>query len=361
MQPTFFNGTLDVWRDDGAWRASLKFRESDSTFDFASMTTDDDKVTIAFTASNEVKKDAPFQIRGSMRNGKLDAEAQWEPVPWAPLGGYRTSSHVPTVKPVDETAISGVVSNPDGSPASGADVVIVVADQREQTQTDASGHFKVHAPAPGNALLYANAQGKSVRLQGAFEATKSVTLKLAEPGVIEGTFTGAAATATAWLTPGKVAAPLPGIWGRQATVTGNHFRFEGVPAGDLEVNGVVMGDGSSTAAHVLVHVDPGTTATVTIDPKAATASIAGKVLSAGPHHEEVGYEAFLLMPDDSPEAWYPVRGGRFGFASRTPGDRVVLLVAHGFKPRRVPVTLEAGKAVDLGDVLLEPASASAGN
>ena len=61
------------------------------------------------------------------------------------------------------------------------------------------------------------------------------------------------------------------------------------------------------------------------------------------------------MPDGSPEAWYPVPG-YFEFGGRTPGDRVVLLVAHGYKSRRMPVTLEANQKKDLGDIVLEPAT-----
>jgi hypothetical protein len=340
-KPAFFNGTLDVWQDDGAWRASLQFRESVSTLTFASMTVDGDKVLIVFRGTNESKAESDLEIKGSMHDGKIEAEAHWDPVPWAQLGGYRTSKTVPTAKPVDTSGISGTVLNPDGTPAPGADVTVVAGDMRDHALADRTGHFTVHSPAAGDALLYAYAQGRSVRLQGAFDSTKSVTLNLAEPGTIEGTFAGAGSSAGAWLAPAKIAAPLPGIWGLKATVTGDHFKFEHVPAGDVEVHLAVVGV-PATAAHALVHVEPGATATVTLDPKEATASVNGTVLSAATH-QEVGCEAFLLL-----------------LTGRTAGGRVLLLAARGFKPRRVPVTLEVGKGADVGEVLLEPASAPPG-
>jgi len=57
---------------------------------------------------------------------------------------------------------------------------------------------------------------------------------------------------------------------------------------------------------------------VRLDPKPASASVVGEILSAATN-ETPKYEAFLLMPDGSPEAWYPVNGGHFGFAGRSPG------------------------------------------
>jgi len=106
------------------------------------------------------------------------------------------------------------------------------------------------------------------------------------------------------------------------------------------------------AAHALVHVEPGKTATLKVTPQPATASVSGSVRSAA-SHKQLKVEAFLLMPDGSPEAWYP-NDGWFMFSGRTAGDRVVLLVAPGFKPRRLPVTLEADRQTALGDILLDP-------
>ena len=191
-------------------------------------------------------------------------------------------------------------------------------------------------------------------LQGAFTPAKSVALNLVEPGTIEGAFEApdaSAGKASGWTTPGRIPAVLPGLWGREATITGDHFKFEGVPAGDVEIHLFIGDQSAGSAAHALVHVEPGRTVTVKLDPKPASASVDGVIQTAA--HETVKYEAFLLMPDGSPEAWYPVDGGRFGFGGRTPGNRVLLFVARGFKPRRVPVTLEANKATDVGTIELE--------
>jgi hypothetical protein len=355
-QPAIFNGTLEIRRDKGALAASLKFNESVARPEFSSMSVDGEKVDIVFhTPAKSGGGEMELRITGWIHDGRLVGEARWgDSVPWTPCGGRRMGD---ALKPDPALIINGVVLNPDGTPASEADVVVVAGDMRGDEQTNTAGHFAVTAPAAGEALLYAYKNGRSARLQGAFSPTKSVTLSLVEPGAIEGTFSSASASTKvfAWLGPGKIPAVLPGIWGVQPTIDGNHFKFESVPAGDLEVH-LAVGEGPGLTAHALVHVDPSKTATVSLDPKPATASVAGTARNPT-SHEALRSEAFLLMPDGSPEAWYPI-AGYFEFGSRTPGDRVVLLVAHGYKPRRMPVTLEANQKKDLGDIVLEPATGS---
>jgi hypothetical protein len=356
--PKTFNGTLDVWRDEGAWRASLHFDESVAKYTFSSMTVDGDTVDIVFHApATESGKAGDFEIRGALRDGRVAAEAQWGPIGWLPFKGYRTGD-VPSAPKVDPTRIAGVVVNPDGTPAAGAEVVVVAGDRSDRARADSAGHFAVHSPATGEALLYAYVEGRSARQQRTFDDHASVTLKLVEPGTIEGSLAGPGASAggSVWLTPGKVAAILPGIWGRQAPVSGGRFELDKVPAGDIEIQFAIKGE-SNVAGHALVHVDPGATATAVLDLKPATASVSGNVVSAKTH-QALAIEAFLLLPDGSPEAWYPVPGGHFGFGDRSAGDRVLLLVAPGYVPRRVPVTLVEGKADDVGDVVLEPVSAA---
>jgi len=268
-----------------------------------------------------------------------------------------TRDHDPLPNP--SLAISGVVLDTDGMPASGVVIAVAAGDMKSEGRTDSAGRFEVHAPAGGEAFLYAHKNGKSAHLQGAFNPATSVTLNLVEPGTIEGTFEAPDAAAPGkvlgWITPGRVPALLPGLWGHPPTITGNHFKFESVPAGDVEIHLFVGEQGAGSAAHALVHVEPGHTATVRLDPTPATASVVGQIQSAGAH-EIPKYGAFLLMPDGSPEAEYPVNAGHFGFGGRSPGNRVLLFVAHGFKPRRVPVMLEANRETDLGDILLEPLS-----
>jgi hypothetical protein len=153
-----------------------------------------------------------------------------------------------------------------------------------------------------------------------------------------------------------VSAVLPGLWGRSATIKEGYFKFETVPAGDVEIH-LAVGETPAFTAHTLVHVEPGRTTTVKLDPAPGTSSVAGTVESAATH-KALEFEAFLLMPDGSPEAWYPTRG-HFKFSGRTPGDRVLLFVARGYKPRRLPVSLEANRDMNLGDVLLEPVASNA--
>jgi hypothetical protein len=234
----------------------------------------------------------------------------------------------------------------------------VAGDIRSDGQTDGAGHFSVDVPAGGEAFFYAYKNGRSARLQGAIDPAKALTLNLVEPGTIEGTFAvpSAAGKVVAWIAPGRVSAVLPGLWGRSATIKGGNFRFETVPAGDVEIH-LAVGESPMFTAHTLVHVEPGRTTAVKLDPAPATSSVAGVVESAATHLP-LEFEAFLLMPDGSPEAWYPTRG-QFNFIARTPGDRVLLFVARGFKPRRMPVSLEANRDMDLGDVLLEPVASNA--
>jgi hypothetical protein len=352
-QPPIFNGTLDIRREKDGWDASVTFQESGARYDFVSMGVDGDRVDIVFHVPRKesITDKAELRIAGWIHDGRLVGEARWgETIPWTPCGGRRVGN---AVKPDPALAISGVVLNADGTPAADADVVVVAGDMHSDDRTDSSGHFTVTSPAAGESLLYAHKNGKSARLLGAFSPTKSVTLNLVEPGTIEGTFPAPAASVKviAWLGPGKIAAVLPGIWGQFATITGDHFKFESVPAGDVEVH-LGFGQTPPSTAHAFVHVDPGKTVTVSLEPKLATASVTGQVRSAT--RVAISTEAFLLMPDGSPEAWYPVTGGYFSFGGRTPGDRIVLVVSRGFKPRRVPVSLEAGRDHDLGDILLEP-------
>lgn len=160
-----------------------------------------------------------------------------------------------------------------------------------------------------------------------------------------------------WTAPGRVSAVLPGLWGREAIITGDHFVFEDVPAGDVEIH-LAVADTPAFAAHALVHVEPGRTSTMQLDLQPATSSVVGTVESATTH-QPTGVQAFLLMPDGSPEAWYPVAGGYFGFVGRTPGHRVLLLIARGFKPWRLPVMLEANRELNVGEVALQAVASSA--
>jgi hypothetical protein len=255
--------------------------------------------------------------------------------------------------------VTGAVQDTDGKPASGAVVAVVAGDFMSEGQTDAAGHFSVDVPVGGDAFIYAYKNGRSARLQAAVDTAKTISLSLVEAGAIEGTFStpGTPGKVFGWTAPGHVSAVLPGLWGTPAAVTGDRFRFEGVPAGDVEIH-LAVGEGpTSSTAHALVRVEPGTTTTVKLEPAAATSSVTGTVES-GATREPLRSEAFLLMPDGSPEAWYPVTG-HFGFVGRTPGDRVLLFVARGYRPKRVPVTLEANREMPLGDVLLEPIASNA--
>jgi hypothetical protein len=255
--------------------------------------------------------------------------------------------------------VTGAVVDTDGTPASGAVVVVVAGDVRNDAQTDGAGRFSVDVPVAGEGLVYAYKNGRSARVQVALDATKTVTLTLVEPGRIEGSFPAQSppGKVIGWIAPGHVSAVLPGLWGSHATITGDRFTLEAVPAGDVEIH-LAVGENPASTAHALVHVDPGRTTTVKLEPVPATSSVAGTVEGATTH-EPMTYEAFLLMPDGSPEAWYPVTEGHFGFGGRTPGDRVLLLVARGYKPRRLPVTLEANRKMDLGKILLEPMASDA--
>jgi hypothetical protein len=358
-QPAIFNGTLDILRGKDHWDAVLHFRESGVKPVFSSMKVDGDRVDIFFhaPARESGAGETEIEIAGWIRDGRLLGEMRWaDTIQWTPCDGRRTGEAIADTPPDPAPAISGVILSTDGSLAAAVVVAVVAGDLRSDARTDDSGRFTVNAPAAGDALLYAYKDGKSARLQGSFAPTKTVTLKLVDPGTIEGTFSGpsTSATVSGWLGPGKVAAVLPGIWGRMATIRGDHFKFDGVPAGELEVH-LVVGESPASAAHALVHVDPGKTATVSLDPKPATASVTGTARSAT-MHQALSIEAFLLMPDGSPEAWFPVSGGHFSFGGRTPGDRVLLVVSRGFKPRRMPVTLAADRDSDLGDILLEPIS-----
>jgi hypothetical protein len=256
--------------------------------------------------------------------------------------------------PPKKLTVAGAVVDTDGTPASDAILVVVAGDTKSEGHTDGAGHFSVDVPALGEGLFYAYKDGKSARLQGAIDPAKAVALRLVEPGTIEGTFVAPAGSAgvSAWIAPGRVSAVLPGLWGGKRTISGDHFKFELVPAGDVEVH-LSAGESPTTAAHALVHVDPGRTTTVKLEPRPASSSVVGTVESDATHGP-AAFEAFLLMPDGSPEAWYPVTGGAFGFGARTPGDRVLLLVARGFKPRRLPVALEANREMNLGPIVLEP-------
>jgi hypothetical protein len=256
--------------------------------------------------------------------------------------------HTSTVPPI---TVTGTVVDTNGSAATGAVVAVIAGDVQTDGQTDGAGRFSIDLPSGGDGFFYANKNGRSARLQAAIDPSKLVTLALVEPESIEGTVLtdGTPDKVVGYVGPGRVSAVLPGLWGLTATVTGTHFRFDAVPAGDVELSVAVD---SKAAAHALVHVEPGKTATMQLTPQPATAWVSGAAESSRTHLP-VKVEAFLLMPDGSPEAWYPT-DGYFAFGGRTAGDRVILLVAHGYEPRRLPVTLEADRKTTLGAILLEP-------
>jgi hypothetical protein len=267
--------------------------------------------------------------------------------------------HVTPEKPL--YTIRGRVFDTNGQPASGASVAVVVGYIKSEAHADGSGDFSLGVYSLGPAFFWAHKDGKSARLEGQLDPAKPVTLSLVPPGTIAGTFAAAsgAGKVMGYTTPGRVSAVLRGLWGKEAVVTGNHFQFDAVPAGDVAIHLATEGPPTSSA-HALVHVEPGQTTTVDVELRPSTSSVEGTV-EDGATHQPASYEVFLLMPDGSPEAWYPVTGGEFGFVGRTAGDRVLLLVARGFKPRRLPVTLEANHETDLGDILLEPGGSPSGH
>ncbi len=255
-------------------------------------------------------------------------------------------------------AISGVVIDTNGAPAPNANVSVVAGDVTSDARTDRAGGFTVHAFVAGEALLYAYKKGKSARIRGTFSPDRCVTLNLVEPGKIEGTFDAPDASGEffSWGTPGGVPYILPGFWNLSADLVGSHFTFESVPAGDVEVH-VGWAESKSVArmVHALVHVEPGRTATLTLPSTSpANASVAGKVLSSVTHKAPALGAVSLLLPNDSAEATSTTDGADFAFTLRSPGNRVLLFVAEGYKPRRVPVLLEPNKETDLGKILLEP-------
>jgi len=176
-QPTYFNGTLDVWRDGDAWRASLGFRESVATYAFSSLTVDGAKVSVAFRAPSQGQSNDQFLIKGTIHDGSIDGEAQWGPISWTPFRGYLAGAAHRPARPDPALAITGVVVNPDGTPAPNAVVTVVAGNTSSRETTDGGGHFTVHSPVAGDALLYAYEAGRSARAQGAFGPDKSVTLK----------------------------------------------------------------------------------------------------------------------------------------------------------------------------------------
>jgi len=267
------------------------------------------------------------------------------------------ASHAQVATPAG--TISGVVLEPDGQPAQGAKVVLVAGDMMTApVLTDANGHFSIAAWSSGEALVYAHEQGKSARYRADAPPASSVTLQLVEPGTIKGTLRLpeglTAADFMGYIGPAKIPALLPGIWwGPRATFSGNEFTIENVPAGDIQVH--VASQSLAMAGHAQVRVEPKVVATIIVDMQAARSSVAGSVLNASTRQTIAGYQAFLLLADSSPEAWY-MPGQRFAFVTLTAGDRVVLITAPGYRSKRVSAHLVEGETTDLGQVLLEPTS-----
>ncbi len=252
--------------------------------------------------------------------------------------------------------VSGVVLRPDGQPASGAKVVVVANDSMsEPVYTDEHGAFSLDSWPIGDTLVHASDHGRSARVSSSARPEAGLSLTLVEPGTIQGEVRlpkrAHADDLQGYIGPAGVSALLPGVWwGPKPKFKGNRFTIENVPAGDVQV--FVGSEKLKLAGQSKVRVEPGRVSTVSIDVQRAESRVHGLVLSATTHKAIPRYQAFLLLPDGSPEAWY-LPGPEFSFVARTAGDRVLLFTAPGYKSKRVSVHLEDGQSSDIGQVLLE--------
>jgi anti-sigma factor RsiW len=253
--------------------------------------------------------------------------------------------------------ISGQVVDAAGRPVSGADVV-VSADGvlRNAATSDGQGGFTLTQPPSERAFLFAHSKGRTARIEGPLRAAGHV-LRLVEPGTVEVTVRSRDGSPVqkvqTWRTPGRLPVPLPGVFGNMESFTDAQFVMTNVPAGEVALH--VVAEGSpSRAGHALVKVEPGRTARVQIEVEVSTSSVSGQVVDASTGKPMKKYVANLLMPDDSLEAMYQPDHPMFLFTGRSPGERVVLIFAKGYKPTRVRATVEPGKPLDLGTISLEP-------
>ncbi len=253
--------------------------------------------------------------------------------------------------------ISGVVLEPDGRPVRAAQVVVVAGDtMTAPVDTDDSGSFSIGTSSSGETLVYAHKEGRTARYSAGGPPASAVTLTLVEPGTIKGKLKlpkrAKADDFVSWIGPAKVPALLPGIWwGPKAEFSGTEFMIENVPAGDIQLH--FASPSLKRSGHDQVRVEPNGVATITVDLQRAESSVKGMVRDAVTRQEIPGYQAFLLLADGSPEAWYQP-GPTFMFSGRAPGDRIVLITAPGYTSKRVPAHLSEGTATDLGQVLLDP-------
>jgi CubicO group peptidase (beta-lactamase class C family) len=93
-KPAIFSGRLSIHHEGQSWTASLHFRESVMSPEFASMQVDGDKIHIVFhvPANEDGSGQADLEFSGWIRADRLVGEIRsGGNVPWTPCGGRRAS------------------------------------------------------------------------------------------------------------------------------------------------------------------------------------------------------------------------------------------------------------------------------
>ncbi len=272
--------------------------------------------------------------------------------------GEQEETRAPAPAAPAAPAVTGRVFEPDGRPAAGVAVVLYPVDGLPETvTTDREGRFTSPLPPAGLALVHAAREGKSASYVAEGRALGDVPLTLMASSGLKGTVRAPDGSPVkkveVWLSPGRTPFALPG-YGPMRTFNGAQFELTEVPAGEVQVHVISEGSAGMRAAHALVRVSPGAVESVSLQLAPADARVHGEVLDAVTRKPVERYQIQLLSADGSGEALYQPPSGTFAFGQRTPGPRQLLVRARGYKSERVQVTLERGKDVDAGAVLLQP-------